>query len=189
MVRKIIIFAAICLLTVCATCATVSAEEYSTEYPNIYNSGSPLWLHCEIDGMGEYLIVIDPKTHLQSFGFDGPNRYNLINNTGSTINGRAYSVSSDAAYNARWTSFYKLQLQTGTSSYGQLSYEDYDITAIYGTTLDLIDYYGDRGNDNLSREEMMEGHEYAQTIILVVLCLCLFMRSIFSFTYRSRLCS
>lgn len=178
------LFAAI--LTAAATCGAVSAEEYSEEYPDVYNSGSPLWLHCQIEGMGEYIIVIDPKTHVSSFGFDGPDGYNLINNTGSTIYGRAYNVKTDEGYNARWSSFYKLQLQTGTTAYGQTSYEDYNITQIYGTTLDLIDYHGDRGNDILTREERMLSYEYLQTFILVVLGLCLFIRPIFKFTYRQR---
>lgn len=124
-----------------------SAEDYSRDYPNIYNSGSPLWIHCEIQGMGEYVIVLDPNTNINAFGFDGPHSYNLINNTGSTIYGRAYDVNSSTAYNARWTSFYKLQLQTGTNQYGQISYEDYNIIKIYGTTMNLIDLNGDRGND------------------------------------------
>lgn len=122
-------------------------EDYDTEYPNIFNSGSPLWIHCQIEGMGDYVIVIDPNTNPQSFGFDSPNGYGLINNTGSTIVGRAYSTTSSTGYNARWLSFYKLQLQTGTSVGGQKVYEDYDILQIYGTTLDLIDYNGNRSND------------------------------------------
>ncbi len=146
MIKKLFSTILAAFLAIC-TPFIAFAEDYSLEYPDIYNSGSPVWLHCEIDGMGEYVIVLDPKTDLQSFGFDGPSGYNLINNTGSTIYGRAYDVESDAGYNARWSSFYKLQLQTGTSSYGQVSYEDYNITKIYGTTLDLIDHHHGRQND------------------------------------------
>lgn len=126
----------------------VSAEEYSREYPDIFNSGSPLWLHCEISGMGEYLIVIDPNTNLQSFGFDSPKGYNLINNTGTAIYGRAYNMNSNEGYSAVWYSYYCLSLKTGKNAAGAYtSYEPYTITKIYGTTLDLIDYVGDRGND------------------------------------------
>lgn len=162
-------------------CLSASADTYSTQYPNIYNSGSPVWLHCQIDGMGEYVIVIDPKTNLQSFGFDGPDRYNLINNTGSTIYGRAYDIDSSTAYNARWTSFYKLQLQTGTSTYGQSAYEDYDITAIYGTTLDLIDYNGTRGNDAYKYD--IEDPDRVLIITVVVLIFVL----VYQFHFKSRL--
>lgn len=135
----------------CSTlCISVSAETYSRDYPvnASYNSGSPLWLHCRISTLGDVLIIIDPNTNIQSFGFDSPNGYNLINNTGSTIYGRCYVSGTSTGYNARWTSFYKLQLQTGSSNYGQQAYEDYNIYEIYGTTLDLIDYTSaDRGND------------------------------------------
>lgn len=187
MVRKLIIFSCVALLTVAATCGTVSAQEYSTEYPDIYNSGSPLWLHCEIQGMGEYLIVIDPNTNPQSFGFDSPTGYNLINNTGGTIYGRAYNLNSNEGFSACWYSYYCLSLKTGTNAYGQVtSYEPYTITAIYGTTLDLIDHVGDRGNDTLTREERMLSYAYLETFVLVVIGLCLFIRGIFKFTYRKR---
>lgn len=146
---------------------TASAQTYSLEYPSdsSYNSGSPLWLHCRIGTFGEVLIVIDPNTNIQAFGFDSPNGYNLINNTGSTIYGRCYVSGTSTAYNARWTSFYKLQLQTGTSNYGQPSYEDYNIYEIYGTTLDLIDYTdADRGNDYYKGLNV----DYRQLIVVIV---------------------
>lgn len=151
-------------------------EDYDTEYPNIFNSGSPLWIHCQIEGMGDYVIVIDPNTNPQSFGFDSPNGYGLINNTGSTIVGRAYSTRSSTGYNARWLSFYKLQLQTGTSAGGQKVYEDYDILQIYGTTLDLIDYNGTRSNDLYKYD--LEEREY-NVIVVSVVCVLLFLFVLF----------
>lgn len=185
--RKLVVFAAICMLTVCATCATVSAETYSTEYPDVYNSGSPLWLHCEVAGMGEYIIVIDPNANPQSFGFDAPWGYNLINNTGSNIYARAYNIDTGAGIDARWQPFYTLEFKSGYNNNGvQNVYEPYSITAIYGTTLDLIDHRGDRGNDTLSGEELKFGYEVAQTFVIVVLGLCMLIRPWFEFTYRQR---
>ena len=187
MVRKLVLaVCAACMLTVCASGATVSAQEYSTEYPNVYNSGSPYWIECTIEGMGDFVIVLDPNTHPQSFGFDGPTGYNLINNTGSVISGRAYDLNSSAGYNARWHSFYKLQLQNGATSYGQATWVDYNITDIRGTTLDLVDYHGERGNDNLTENERRAGYEYAQTLTIAIIGLCMLIRPIFKFTYRNR---
>ena len=145
--RKLLVIILMFTLLVMAFPVSASAEEYSRSYPNIYNSGSPLWIHCEIEGKGEYVIVLDPDTNIDAFGFDAPTGYGLINNTANTIVGRAYSVRSSTGYMARWVSFYKLQLQTGTNQYGQATYEDYNITQIYGTTMNLIDLNGDRGND------------------------------------------
>lgn len=144
---------------------TASAEEYSTSYPwhLSHNSGSPVWLHCNLDGYGEVLIVLDPRTDLKSFGFDSPNGYNLINNTGATISARCYRGNTSVS--ARWTSFYKLQLQTGESSYNQTSWEDYDIAKIFGTTLDLVDYTEqDRGNDYYDGLPV----EYRDTLVVFV---------------------
>ncbi len=180
--KKSLFTALMCVLLFSAFCFGVSAEEYSTEYPDIYNSGSPVWLHCEISGMGEYVIVLDPRTDLQSFGFDGPDGYNLINNTGSTIYGRAYNLKSDAAYNARWSSFYKLQLQTGTSSYGSTAYEDYNITKIYGTSLDLVDYHGGRQND-MYKHDMSEQES---RVFLCVVVTCILVVSVVAILLKPR---
>lgn len=189
MVRKIIAVLSAALIAAAAIggSATVSAQEYSTEYPDIYNSGSPLWIHCEIEGMGEYLIVIDPNTNPQAFGFDAPTGYNLINNTGSTIYGRAYNMSTNASYSACFYSYYCLSLKTGYGNNGQLtSYEAYKITNIYGTTLDLIDYHGDRGNDVLTREERILGYAFTTVLIVSIIGISLFIHSIFRFVLRKR---
>lgn len=160
----------------------VSAAEYSTEYPSdfSYNSGSPVWIHCMLNLYGDVLIVLDARTDLQSFGFDSPSGYNLINNTGSTISARCYQGNSSVA--ARWTSFYKLQLQTGETSYGQTSWEDYDIVKIYGTSLDLVDYTDrDRGNDYYD-------HDLDDpSLIIVILLVIIAVIFVYQFHFKSRL--
>lgn len=163
MKRLISVFLA--LFVMCCSCVTASAAEYSMEYPAdfSYNSGSPVWLHCNLNLYGDVLIVLDARTDLQSFGFDSPSGMNLINNTGATISARCYRGNSSVA--ARWTSFYKLQLQTGEISYGQSTWEDYDIVKIYGTSLDLIDYTDrDRGNDYYDGLPV----EYRDTLVVFV---------------------
>lgn len=172
---KYIRIALVGLLLCSVLCFNASAENYSSTYPDIFNSGGPLWVYCNIEGMGDYCIVVDPNTNVQAFGFDAPTGYNLINNTGSTIYGRAYSVNSSTGYNARWASFYKLQLQTGTTSYGQTAWEDYNITKIYGTTFNLIDYHGSRGNDDF-KYNMTENNAFliisACVVAIVFLLVC-----------------
>lgn len=160
---------------------SVVAQEYSTQYPDVYNSGSPYWVQCTIEGMGEYVIVLDPNINPQSFGFDAPTGYNLINNTGSTIYGRAYDINSYAGYNARWVSFYKLQLQNGATSYGQATWVDYNITNITGTTLDLVDHYGGRENDMYKYD--LERPELLVVIALVIIVFVL----VYQFHFKSRL--
>lgn len=160
---------------------TVSAQVYDMEYPDVYNSGSPYWIECTIQGLGNYVIVLDPRMDPRSFGFDGPNGYNLINNTSSTINGRAYDLDSSLAYNVRWQSFYKLQVQNGTTQYNQPSWQDYNITSITGTTLDLIDYHGDRGNDYYEGLPV-EYRDFA----LVTLCIGVVVALIYRFLRRNR---
>ncbi len=143
------LFVCVCALTVCATCATVSAQDYSTDYPNVYNSGSPLWFRCTVEGRGEYVVLIDPNTNSQSFGFDNPKGYNLINNTGETINGRAYKLNDDTGYLVRFPSYYCMQFKVANNN-PQYVWEDVYITDITASTIDFIDYHGTRGNDNLS---------------------------------------
>lgn len=161
-------------------CIGVSAREYNTEYPSnaSYNSGSPVWLHCMLNLYGDVLIVLDAKTDLRSFGFDSPNGFNLINNTGSTISARCYQGNSSVA--ARWTSFYKLQLQTGETSYGQSTWEDYDIVKIYGTSLDLIDYTdADRGNDLYDHDMSFSDMSIFVCMSLVIIIVLLVVRMLF----------
>lgn len=167
--KKLLSITLVFTLLLMAFPIAASAKEYSREYPDVYNSGSPLWIHCDISGLGEYVIVLDPKTPIDVFGFDAPTGYNLINNSGSTISARAYSTSSNLAYNARWTSFYKLQLQTGSTQYGQSSYEDYNITYIHGTTMNLIDLHGERGNDYFNGFPV----EYRFDLIVHIVVACL----------------
>ena len=186
--RKLIKIAAVmvvCMLTVSATCATVSAQTYSTEYPNVYNSGSPLWVRCTVQGYGEYVVIVDPNTHPQSFGFDNPKGYNLLNNTGSDIYGRAYRLNDETGYLVRFPSFYCMQFKVPGSN-PQNTWFDVYITDISATTLDLVDLNGTRGNDALTRDEEVQGYEAAQTVVLVVLCLCLLIRGWFKFSYRQR---
>lgn len=182
---KLVAVMVMCALTVCATCATVSAQTYSTEYPDIFNSGSPLWIQCTVRDYGEYVILLDPNINLQSFGFDSFKGYNLINNTGSTIYGRAYSTTDSSGYMVRFQSYYCMQFGIPGSNVSS-TWTDVYITDITGTTLDLIDYHGSRGSDTLTREEEVLGHEAAQTIILAVIGLCMLMRGWFKFTYRQR---
>lgn len=182
---KLVVFLVVCTLTVCATCATVSAQTYSTEYPDIFNSGTPVWLQCTVRGYGDFVILLDPNTHLQSFGFDSFQGYNLINNTGSTINGRAYSLTDSSGYIVRFPSYYCMQFREPGSNV-TYTWTDVYITNITGTTLDLIDYHGSRGSDTLTREEERLGYEAAQTIILAVFCFACLMRGWFKYTYRQR---
>lgn len=164
-------------------CIGVSAREYSREYPAdaSYNSGGPVWIHCNLQRMGEVLIILDPDTNLQSFGFDSPNGYNLINNTSSTIKGRAYPVGGNTSYPAQFPSFYMLQLQTGVGAAGNKFYEDYLVTDILGTTLDLIDYTGDRDSDFydyfLSVSEGFIFVSVALLIIIVLMVVRMFFKS------------
>ena len=183
--RRLVFMFGLCVLTVCATCATVSAQTYSTDYPHVFNSGSPLWFRCTVQGYGEYVVLIDPDTNPQSFGFDNPKGYNLLNNTGSTINGRAYRLNDETGYLVRFPSYYCMQFKLPGSN-PQNTWFDVYITDISATTLDLIDFNGTRGNDTLTREEEVQGYEAAQTIVIVVLCLCLLLRGWFGFSYRQR---
>lgn len=181
MMKRVMSCLAAFVLLVSSLVLSAAAKEYNTEYPDVYNSGSPYWIECNIDGLGNYVIVLDPNINPQSFGFDAPTGYNLINNTGSTIYGRAYNRGSSTAYNARWSSFYKLQLQTGATSYGQYTWEDYNIAEITGTTLDLIDHYGGRENDMYKYD--LERPELLVVIILVVIVFVL----VYQFHFKSRL--
>ena len=127
---------------------SVSAQTYATEYPDVYNSGSPLWFTCEVKNRGNFVVLIDPNTNLQSFGFDGERGYNLINNTGETIYGRAYDLESSNGYLVRFPSYYCMQFKVPNND-PQYTWQDVYINNITGTTLDFIDYHGTRGNDNL----------------------------------------
>lgn len=177
--RVFAVFMTVVLL--CSMLVTsASARTYSTEYPNVFNSGSPVWFQCQVQGYGEYVVILDPNTNLQSFGFDNPTGYNLINNTGSTINGRAYSLTSSGGFIVRFPSYYCMQFREAGST-GVYSWEDVVITSISGTTLDLIDYHGDRGNDfykyELDRPEL---------IIVISLVIIIFVL-VYQFHFKSRL--
>lgn len=129
---------------------SVSAQEYNMKYPSnlSHNSGAPIWIHARVERLGEVLVILDPDTDLQSFGFDSPYGYNLINNTSQAIKGRMYVAGSSTSYAAQFPSFYMLQAQTGTNAGGQKFYEDYFILDIIGTTLDPVDFTNaDRDND------------------------------------------
>lgn len=143
--RKIISIAFTAILMLVLT-VSASAQPYSREYPDVFNSGSPLWFQCTVQGKGEFIILIDPNTNISSFGFDGTRGYNLINNTGETINGRAYDINSSGGYIVRFPSYYCMQFRSPGSNPSNV-WEDVYITNISGTTLNLIDYHGDRGND------------------------------------------
>ena len=85
--RKILLIAFTAILTLVLS-VTAAAQPYSREYPDCGNSGSPLWIDCEIEGMGHYVILVDPDTNIDAFGFDTSYvGYNLINNTANTIKG------------------------------------------------------------------------------------------------------
>ena len=184
MIRRVSsVFLVVVALLVCFA-LPASAQKYSTDYPQIGNSGSPYWIHCEIRDMGDFLIVLDPNINPQSFGFDTPkNGYNLINNTGSVIKGRAYSTSgSNAAYLVQFPSYYRITMQTGYDAKGQQTvYEDHKILNIYGTSLDLIDYTGDRGNDAFKYD--LERPELVTVIVLVIIVFVL----VYQFHFKSRL--
>lgn len=143
--KTVSVFVAVLVLCV-SFCVVASAQTYDTEYPNVFNSGSPLWFQCTVEGKGEFVILIDPNTNPQAFGFDKPNAYNLINNTGSTINGRAYKLDDNTGYIVRFPSYYCMQFREPGSGVAY-TWEDVYITNISGSTLDFVDYHGTRGND------------------------------------------
>lgn len=148
-VKKIVSIAIVACVIACVLCSTfvVQAETYSRDYPSIGNSGSPVWLECEIQGYGRYCIVLPPNTNLYQFGFDAPTGYNLINNSGSTVSGKAYSVnSSSTAYLCQWSAYDQLYFRVYSSSQ-YYNWQAVTITKIYGTTLMLVDEVGERQND------------------------------------------
>lgn len=166
--QKIVFVFLVTVLLCGMLCIGASAQTYSSEYPLIGNSGSPYWLHCEIEDRGEFVILLDPNTNPQAFGFDTQtNGYNLINNTGSTVYGIAYGVTNGVRCLIRFPSYYCLTMRLGYDTSGnQTQYVEAKITQIYGTTLDLIDYTGDRGND-LYKNDIPEN----QSRIFVSACL------------------
>lgn len=169
------------VLLCCMMCLPAAAQTYSDEYPALYNSGSPVWLSCTISGYGDFCIVLPPSTDLQSFGFDAPTGYNLINNTAGYINGKAYKLDSDESYLCRWGSFDCLYLRLSEDYSTSYSYTPVTITAIEGTTLDLIDYTGDRGNDAFKYE--LQDPDHVLVIAVVVLIFIL----VYQFHFKSRL--
>lgn len=180
MYKRLLVFISVFVILVSVLTAPVSAQEYSTEYPSVYNSGSPLWIHCNLRDYGDYVILLDPETDLQAFGFDAPTGYNLINNTASTINGRAYATSSTAGYTCRWLTYYCLQFRVPTSMNGY-EWRDVYINDIYGTTMNFVDHVGDRGNDMYKHDLDNPG-----LIIVIVLVIIAFIL-VYQFHFKSRL--
>lgn len=128
----------------------VFAQDYTTDYDRIGNSGSPVWVTCNIQGYGWFVIVLPATLDIYSFGFDAPTGYNLINNTASTINGKAYKVlDSNVQYLCRWGSYDQLYFYVPYSSSSGYHYVPVTITEISATTLCPIDYVSDRTNDRL----------------------------------------
>lgn len=144
--RKLLsVFVAVVVL--CSSlCLVVSAQTYSTDYPNVFNSGSPLWFTCTVQGRGEFVVLLDPDTNPQSFGFDNPKGYNLINNTGKTIDGRAYKLDDNTGFLVRFPSYYCMQFKVPNNN-PTYTWEDVFITNISASTLDFVDFNGTRGND------------------------------------------
>lgn len=174
------------VVTLCSLlCVGASAQTYSTNYPSCGNSGSPYWIHCQIRDLGDFLIVLDPNINPQSFGFDTPKTgYNLINNTADVIYGRAYATNgTNTAYLVRFPSYYRITMQTGFDAKGDRTvYEDHKILNIYGTTLDLIDYTGDRDND-LYKHDIPDRQ---QNIIVVSLLFAVVLLFVISLLFKPR---
>ncbi len=156
-------------LSVAALTPSVSAQTYPTEYPNVFNSGSPLWFTCQVEGRGEFVVLIDPNTNPQSFGFDSPKGYNLINNTGENINGRAYKLNNNTGYLVRFPSYYCMQFREAGSN-NTYVWQDVYINEITAGTLDFIDYNGTRGNDNV-QYDISQQLSVLQIIIAVLILL------------------
>lgn len=180
MCKRFFVFLSVFVILVTVLAAPVSAQEYSREYPNVYNSGSTLWIHCDLKDYGDYVILIDPETPIDVFGFDSPNGYNLINNSATTINGRAYHTTSTAGYTCRWLSYYCLQFKVPTSTNGY-EWRDIYINNIYGTTMNFIDYHGERGNDYYKHD--LENPSLIVVIVLVIIAFIL----VYQFHFKSRL--
>lgn len=184
--RKIV-YVFVAVIVLCASlCVGVSAQTYSTDYPDIGNSGSPYWLHCQIENLGDFCIVLDPNMNPRSFGFDTPRvGYNLINNTSEEIIGRAYATDgTKRAFSVKFPSFYRIQMRTGYNATGQQTiFEDHKIINIYGTSLDLIDYTGSRGND-LYKNDIPDRQV---NIIVCALLLVLVLLFVISLVFKPKL--
>ena len=181
MCKIVSVFVAVVVL--CASlCVGASAQTYDTTYPDVFNSGSPLWFTCTVEGKGEYVVLIDPNINPQSFAFDNTKGYNLINNTGGYIYGRAYDLHSSGGFLVRFPSYYCMQFKVASSN-PTYTWEDVYITDIMGSTLDFIDYHGTRGND-LYKNDIPDRQV---NIIVCALLLAIVLLLVISLVFKPKL--
>lgn len=175
--KRVLVFVAALVIAVSLCSSFVfqaSAETYSRDYPQVGNSGSTVWIDCNIQGYGRYCIVLPSTTPLNIFGFDAPTGYQLINNTNGTVSGYAYGVNGGQRYQCQWSAYDQLYFRVNTTG-SYYSWQPVTITKINGTTLDIIDEIGDRQNDYYKGFAPASRELFAVVFVSVLIVMLIFI--------------
>lgn len=157
-----IISVLVCFIVLCSFPLTASAQEYGVEYPNYinYSGGSFIEVQC---ALGRGSIVFQDTYKTGYIGFSGSG-YSLCNLSATNITGR-FVLQNGTEYTCRLNSFSQPQYYYDVGMTRE--YRDLNVTNIYNTNVDLIDYTDrDRGFDT----DIFDNDVYKYTVVI-----CLFV--------------